>query len=283
MESNRRICSNGFVLMFLDKILVQKFENSQGGTTMGLEELPFMSGYEGFPSLRTDDDLVAYTLTKTGMMTMSTPTPAELSKLLESTDYTEVIAAPLVAYILSNQEYSFEACRRLLKVYQFHPNVIDKDVSAKVLLLGMLQYPTTDYSSLLNMIPDQTVEPIGTIVKCAEHLDACQFSQFWMEFKALETNPDFITITTRSTDQLRLAIASVLSLSYRNAPLAVVTAALNTTTIVGPVESVTATTVTFLPTPNNTKRGKIFQEGVSCSAIATMIHRNATTAAAMSQ
>ena len=213
---------------------------------------------------------------------MSTPTPAELTRLLESTDYTEVMAAPLVAYILSNQEYSFEACRRLLKVYQFHPDVVDKVVSAKVLLLGMLQYPTTDYSSLLNMLPDQTVEPVASIVKCAEHLDACQFSQFWVEFKTLETNPNFITITTRSTDQLRLAIASVLALSYRTAPLAVVTAALNTTTVVGPMESVTATTVTFLPTPNNTKRGQIFQEGVSCSAIATMIHKNAA-AAAMSQ
>ena len=96
---------------------------------------------------------------------MSTPTPAELAKLLETSGYTEDAAAPLVAYISSNQEYSFEACRRLLKIYQFIPNAVDKEMYAKVLLLGLVQYPSTDHSSLASMVPDQTEEPVANIVR----------------------------------------------------------------------------------------------------------------------
>lgn len=120
--------------------------------------------------------------------------------------------------------------------------------------------------------------PTQQIYRCADHLDACQFSQFWTEFKTLESTPDFDAITSGSTDQLRSAIASVLALTYRTAPLEVVTAALNTTEIAvdqDVVEQVTATTVTFHATSNNTKRGQVFQEGVSFTAIASMLHKSA--------
>jgi hypothetical protein len=113
---------------------------------------------------------------------------------------------------------------------------------------------------------------ITHIYRCADHLDACQFAAFWEAFKTLEQHSAHVVIP--NTDQLRVAITSVLALTYRTAPLAVVTAALNAAPTVGPyVEAVDATTVTFCATPNNTKRGQVFQEGVSFSAICTMMHK----------
>lgn len=93
---------------------------------------------------------------------MSTSASPDLLKLLDSTSYTE--AEPLAAYIKTG-EYSFEACRRLLKVYQFQPALVDTDMCATVLLLGLMQYPKTDFASLASMVPEQTTEPIVAIVK----------------------------------------------------------------------------------------------------------------------
>jgi hypothetical protein len=63
----------------------------------------------------------------------------------------------------------------------------------------------------------------------------------------------------------------VLQLSYRTAPLSVVQSALNTQNVDDYVESVNGDLVSFTATADNTKRDRVFQEGVTFSEIATLM------------
>ena len=62
---------------------------------------------------------------------------------------------------------SMEANRRLLKLYQFYPSLRQSDVVARILLLAMAEYPSTDLLSLLYMIPEkvQSEDVIRTIIR----------------------------------------------------------------------------------------------------------------------
>jgi hypothetical protein len=107
---------------------------------------------------------------------------------------------------------------------------------------------------------------------CFELLDACKFKEFWTIFKELEGNADLKAVV--KPDQIRQGIVDVLALSYRAAPIEVVKIALNVDSVDASytnVESVSATEVVFVATPDNTKRSRVFQEGVKFSAISSFV------------
>jgi hypothetical protein len=94
-------------------------------------------------------------------------------------------------------------------------------------------------------------------------LDACKFKDFWTTLKELEGNADLKALV--KADQIRQGIVDVLALSYRVAPIEVVKVALNVGAVDASytnIESVSATEVVFVATPENTKRSRVFQEGV---------------------
>jgi len=75
-----------------------------------------------------------------------------------------------------------------------------------------------------------------------------------------------------------------MALTYRSASLKKVLTNLNmesssaaTLKDIACIESVSADTVTFVAATNNTKRGRVFQEGVSYGAIANMMSSVVTT------
>jgi CSN8/PSMD8/EIF3K family len=111
------------------------------------------------------------------------------------------------------------------------------------------------------------------LCRCAELLDSCQFAQFWTLYKTLESNESLLPMVESGTDRLCQSIATVLALSYRTAPLSVVTSALHTDNVAKYVESVNGDTVSFPATPDNTKRGRVFQEGVTFTEIATLMSK----------
>ena len=103
-------------------------------------------------------------------------------------------------------------------------------------------------------------------------MDACKFKDFWTIFKELEGNADLKALV--KPDQIRQGIIDVLALSYRAAPIEVVKIALNVASVDASytnVESVSATEVVFVATPDNTKRSRVFQEGVKFSAISSFV------------
>lgn len=106
-------------------------------------------------------------------------------------------------------------------------------------------------------------------------MDACNFKEFWILFKDLQGRNDDLKALVHADDQLRQGIVDVLALSYRAAPLDVVQVALNVDTVDASaypkMESVSATQVLFVATPDNTKRSRVFQEGLKFSAISSFV------------
>ena len=185
-------------------------------------------------------------------------------------------------------EYYFEANKALLKIYQFLPKEVDANKVALVLLLAMLEFPSagTDWLALSYLIPErlQKQEPISTALRCNNLLDACDFVGFWKKFGSLSDNGDkyIKALVDRATPVLQKGICEAMALTYRSASLDKVLANLNmessaTLDGISCVESVSGKTVTFVAGADNTKRSRVFQEGVSYGAIANMMSMLATS------
>ena len=89
----------------------------------------------------------------------------------------------------------------------------------------------------------------------------------------MESDGTVGSLVKSSKERLCKAIAGVLALSYRSAPLAFVQAALDEQDVSKYVEKVDGDTVYFPSTADNTKRDRVFQEGVTFSEISTLIHK----------
>jgi hypothetical protein len=110
------------------------------------------------------------------------------------------------------------------------------------------------------------------LFSCFELLDTCKFKEFWTTFKQLEGNADLKALA--KPEKMRQGIIDVLALSYRAAPLDVVKVALNVEKVdasFAKIESVSATEVLFEATADNTKRDRVFQEGVKFSQISSFV------------
>jgi translation initiation factor 3 subunit K len=68
--------------------------------------------------------------------------------------------------------YCFEANRTLLKLYQFFPHLQEDGTTERILLLSLLEFPSTDLLALLCIIPErvQTSEPSATIIRYVNHV-----------------------------------------------------------------------------------------------------------------
>jgi hypothetical protein len=114
-------------------------------------------------------------------------------------------------------------------------------------------------------------------------LDAGKFADFRTTFSSLESSAlsdlKALVSSPATITKLRQAITNCLALTYRKAPLKVVMAALNvskTKDIAGMsavVEYVDTDSVTFLATADNTKRNRVFQEGVQFTDISDMLSK----------
>ena len=181
-------------------------------------------------------------------------------------------------------EYYFEANKALLKIYQFLPQSTDPNKVALVLLLAMLAFPSasTDWLAVSYLVPErlQKTEPISTVLRCNNLLDSCDFVEFWKVFETLNADGDkyIKALVSRGTEVLQNGILQAMALTYRTASLDKVLTNLNmesssaaTLKDIECIESVSADTVTFVAATENTKRGRVFQEGVSYGALANMM------------
>jgi len=133
--------------------------------------------------------------------------------------------------------------------------------------------------------------------RCSELLENCQFPEFWSTYSQLLTtgsSPSSALLhdaAKGSQDKIRLAILSVLALSYREIPVAVALPSLNFTSykdmeafrMRNPAEvamlvedasssdSDRSASIRFLPTLDNTKRSRVYKEGIHLESVATLI------------
>lgn len=213
------------------------------------------------------------------------PTKESVQALLQKSPYSSSNQGVLEAYVDLQAKgecpYYMDANRCLLKLYQFHPQSANATKVSLVLLLALLEFPSTDLLALSYLVPErmQKAEPCATILKCASLLESCKFSEFWGVFGAMEGGEQVKTLASgASTEQLQRAIVNVLAQTYKSSSLSKVLAALNMSSggalskLNHPsVESVSGDKVIFVATADNTKRQRVFQEGVNFGAISSMM------------
>mmetsp|Transcript_11956 Transcript_11956/g.24900 ORF Transcript_11956/g.24900 Transcript_11956/m.24900 type:complete len:248 (-) Transcript_11956:196-939(-) len=237
----------------------------------------------------------------------SPPSHKDILDLLADSAYNPAIVPQLEAYAKSqvetlylssggNAAYSFDANRTLAKLYQFFPHLADNSNYALIVLLALLEFPSTDFYALGCLVPErvQETEPTATLVRCSDLLEQCQFAEFWTTFRPLvlsEEAPELLksaVASPKAVGKLRSSILSLLALTYRTAPVSVVLPALDmkesselskfvsgNEIAKGVVESVEGESVYFVATANNTKRDRVFKEGVNFSAVSAMVSKGA--------
>lgn len=191
--------------------------------------------------------------------------------------------------------YSLTANRTLLKLYQFQPAQSDPCKAATLLALSLVaSYSTggTDVMALVYLLPERILraEPCATALKCYHLLDSCQFTEFWKVWATLPGDiavgdPTLLSkVVNGAQSQLRRAILQVWAVTYKSAPLGKVLEALNLKTVdelqalqEPCVEAVNGDTIVFVATSNNTKRERVFQEGLGYAAIAEMMAKVVAT------
>lgn len=207
-----------------------------------------------------------------------------IEALLAKSPYSASNQGALEAYLDAQAKgespYFMDANRSLLRIYQFYPQSANPTKVALVLLLALLEFPSTDVLALSYLVPErmQKEEVCAAVIKCAKLLESCKFTEFWGAFAALSGSDQIKSLIGNSTEKLQRAILEVLALTYRTASVSKVTTALNMSSADGisklnhpSVESVNGDKVVFAATADNTKRNRIFQEGVDFGAIASMM------------
>lgn len=222
---------------------------------------------------------------------MAVPSESEIRALLAKS-YSPSAVPKLEEYLAAicagQAPYMFDAVRTLVKLYQLFPSAgtnaaaADKNIGYACVLA--MQQHGTDLLALQYLIPvaAQKDEPCATASRCAALLDACLFADFWALYNSalVEDSSDTIIqeMSKAAVPALQLSILAVLALSYKEAPVSVVMAALNVESAAGlksspGIESVSETTVSFTATPDNTKRQRVYQEGVNFPTIAALLQK----------
>ena len=105
------------------------------------------------------------------LLTESAYDPAIVTKL-EAYVRAQVsaVASTLVASESPDVQYSFDANRTLVKLYQFFPHLegeVGITITALAAFLALLQFPETDFMALGCLIPErvQSMEPCATLVR----------------------------------------------------------------------------------------------------------------------
>lgn len=84
-----------------------------------------------------------------------------------SADTIPKLEAHVDAQITGSAPYHFDANRMLVKLYQFFPDSFNEKQLARILVLSLSEFPSTDLMALLCLVPEETqeTEPIATIIK----------------------------------------------------------------------------------------------------------------------
>jgi len=246
----------------------------------------------------------------------------EIQTLLSESAYNPAIAPKLEAYVRAqvsaiassivasespNVEYCFDANRTLIKLYQFFPQLEEeagKDtITTLVAFLALLQFPSTDFMALSCLIPERIqtqYEPCATLVRCADLLESCNFTQFWPEFRKLGI-PEYgardgeVVVSgdrkllsnavngLNASSLIRGNMIQMLARTYRTASLSLVLTSLDLKDAAslqsfdskaagGAIDKIEGDVVTFVATADNTKRvGSAFKEGVSYEEVAALM------------
>lgn len=143
------------------------------------------------------------------------PRSKDIEKALKGVgQYEKATLQLLVAYLgeqMSSGSYDLEANLAILKLYAIYPEESNNDVTQKVLLKAMMNYPSTDFSLCIYQIPEGKVAELKDVMKLATLLETAKFKQFWKEADSVE----LLKQAKGWEASVRKFVASVVSATYR--------------------------------------------------------------------
>jgi len=172
---------------------------------------------------------------------------SEIAKLLKTEKYNPEIIPQLESYLVSQVQqnadsadapaspYDSDANRTLVKLYQFSPQHAQAQYIVLAASLALVYGTATkegslDFGSLGCLINEsmKKEEPYPTLIRCADLLDSCQFTEFWSVFQSIESNSgdnEAVSRLSKSSHAkcaLRKSILNTLSLSFKSTKLSYV-------------------------------------------------------------
>jgi hypothetical protein len=238
----------------------------------------------------------------------------KIRALLDTHSYHSNMIPPLEDFLhqmcAGTAPYSWDAVRTLVKLYTLFPNSTNSEKKATLDRMGLacllaLTYGSgnNDIVALRFLIPttlylssDDGCSPllISQVMDCATLYDASQFVDFWKLYSASFVSHPSIdavrAVATAAMPILQRSILTVLSITFQQAPTALVLAALNASDMkelaaisTGIVELSDVDTVTFVRTADNTQRHRSFQENISYSTLSGLLYDPSKAKNAMAQ
>mmetsp|Transcript_2542 Transcript_2542/g.5708 ORF Transcript_2542/g.5708 Transcript_2542/m.5708 type:complete len:215 (-) Transcript_2542:103-747(-) len=69
----------------------------------------------------------------------------------------------------------------VLRIYQFYPSYATPSIVQKILLMGLMRVPSTDFGVYLHMLSEVLMkeEPVPALAAMGKSLAACNFAEFW--------------------------------------------------------------------------------------------------------
>lgn len=207
----------------------------------------------------------------------------EITKVVAQGGYTPAKIPKLEEYLLQvcsgDAPYVFDAVRVLVKLYLLFPSHSNATNMAYVSLATIIN-DMDKLQALQYLIPMETQkqEPCRTIFECSELLSTCRYKEFWSTYDSLQQSsyPVIQKMAQSSVPKLQAAVLQTLALSYRNAPLPFVLQSLNTKSLPDQsLCSVSGDKVVFTATADNTKRERVYQEGISFSTVTSLLQKMA--------
>jgi hypothetical protein len=238
-------------------------------------------------------------------------TESEVRNLVLTKSYSASSIPSLEEYLLATcrgeSPYVFDAVRTLIKLYQLFPVSPSNDDTSTMsnrkkntgyaCVLAMQHHDFLALSFLIPKAPNSSAASsssteaenvvVAASIRCSSLLDACLFAEFWKKYNesflsstSKDENTEMLAALARSAIRtLQQTILATLALVYKEAPLQFVMDSLNVQRAEeipvgnGVVESLTAATVVFSASADNTKRQRVYQEGVSFSTVSALMQK----------
>ena len=98
-----------------------------------------------------------------------------------TTDNAKLLEESILSQAAGKSKYKFEANKALLKYYQATPENANLDIAASILLLSLVELPSTHYLALSYLVSPKfwSNKNISKIKEAADFLEKAQYAEFW--------------------------------------------------------------------------------------------------------
>ncbi|KAE8746022.1 hypothetical protein FOCC_FOCC007280 [Frankliniella occidentalis] len=110
--------------------------------------------------------------------------------------------------------YDLEANLAVLKLYQFNPHKYNKDITCKILLKALTNFPHTDFILCRCLLSEKQCaeKPVDQIIYLADILERCDFQAFWNRILGMT---DLSLQIVGFADSIRKFVCHVVGITFQ--------------------------------------------------------------------